>query len=45
MADKGLNFLDGCAAKCIPQAVRKNECTSSSLGDSKIYTSDANWNK
>ena len=39
MADKGLNILMNVLLHVSPQAVRKKECTYSSWGDSKMYTS------
>ena len=39
MIDKGLNLFDECAARCVHAAPQ--ECTSSSWGDSKMYTSDS----
>ena len=37
MIHKGLNLFDECAARCVH--LSPQECTSSSWGDSKIYTS------
>ena len=39
MTDKRFNIFDGCAAKCIHLFPQEEECTSSSWGDSKMYTS------
>ena len=39
MTDKSFNIFDGCAAKCIHLLPQEEECTSSSWGDSKMYTS------
>ena len=39
MIDKGLNLFDECAARCVHASPQ--ECTSSSWGDSKMYTSDS----
>ena len=52
MIDKGFNLFDKCADRCIHLFPEEEECTSSSWGDSKMYTSgnvtfigDANWDK
>ena len=39
MTDKGSNFFDECAAICVHLFPQGEDCTSSSLGDSKLYTS------
>ena len=41
MADKGLNFLDECAAGCVNLSPQEKESTSSSWGDNKFYTPSA----
>ena len=38
MTDKGLNLFDDCATKCVQLFPQEEECTSSSWGQSKIYT-------
>ena len=38
MAEKGPNLFDECAAECVHMCPQKEECTSSSLGDSKMCT-------
>ena len=56
MTDNGLNLFDECAARYVHLSPQEEECTSSSSGDSKIYTSgiignskrsltEINWNK
>ena len=39
MTDKGLNGFDECASRCVHLPPQEEECTSSSWGDSKMYTS------
>ena len=39
MTDKRFNLFDRCAAKCVHLFPEEEECTSSSWGDSKMYTS------
>ena len=39
MTDKGSNLFDECASRCVHMSPREEECTSSSRGDSKMYTS------
>ena len=39
MTDKGFNLFDECAARCIHLFPQEEKCTSSSWGDSKMYTS------
>ena len=39
MTDKGFNLFDKCATRCVHLSPQEEECTSSSWGDSKIYTS------
>ena len=39
MTDKGLNLFDDCAAECVYLCPQEEDCTSSSWGYSKIYTS------
>ena len=41
MTDKGLNLFDEYAARCVHLSPQEEECTSSSWGDSKIYTSSS----
>ena len=45
MTDKGFNLFDECAARCVhlfPQEEEcEEECTSSSWGDSEMYTSSS----
>ena len=38
MVDIGLKRFYECAAECVRMCTKREECTSSSLGDSKIYT-------
>ena len=38
VSDKSLNLFDECAAECVHLCPQKEECTSSSCGDSKMYT-------
>ena len=38
MADKGLNLFDEWAAECVYVCPQEEECTSSSWGESKMYT-------
>ena len=40
MAEKGLNLFDECAAECVHMCPQKEECCTSSWGDSKMYTPD-----
>ena len=39
MTDKGFNLFDTWAARCVHMFPQEEECTSSSWGDSKMYTS------
>ena len=39
MVDEGLNPFDECAAECVHLCPQEEESTSSSWGDSKMYTS------
>ena len=39
MSDKGFNLFHECAARCVHLLPQEEECTSSSRGDSKMYTS------
>ena len=39
MTDKGLNLFDECASRCVHLSPQEKECTSSSWGNSKMYTS------
>ena len=39
MTEKWFNLFDECAARCVHLFPQKEECTSSSWGDSKMYTS------
>ena len=39
MTDKGFNLFDTWAARCVHMSPQEEECTSSSWGDSKMYTS------
>ena len=39
MTDKGLNLFDDCATECVYLCPQEEDCTSSSRGCSKIYTS------
>ena len=41
MTDKGFNLFDKCAARCAHLFPQVEECTSSSCGDSKMYTSSS----
>ena len=41
MTDKGFNLLDECGSKCAHLSPQEEECTASSWGDSKMYTSDS----
>ena len=45
LTDKGLNFFDDCAAECVYPCPQEEECTSSSWGNSTVYTPGtiANW--
>ena len=47
MTDKAFNLLDECDARCIHLLTQEEERTSSSWGDSKMYTSGskANWRR
>ena len=38
MTDKKFNLLDECAARYVHMLPQEEECISSSLGDSKMYT-------
>ena len=38
MKNKGFNLFDECAARCLHLPFKKEECTSFSLGDNKMYT-------
>ena len=38
ITDKGFNLFDQCAARCVYLFPQQEECTSSPLEDSKIYT-------
>ena len=39
MTDRGFNLFDECAARCVHLRPKEDEYTSSSWGDSKMYTS------
>ena len=39
MTGKGFNLFDECAAKCVHLVPEEEECSSSSLANSKMYTS------
>ena len=39
MIDKRFNLFDECATRCLYLFPKEKECTSSSCGDSKMYTS------
>ena len=39
MTDNGFNLFDEYAARCVHLFPQEEECTSSSWGDNKIYTS------
>ena len=39
MVDKGFNRFDECAARCAHLLPLEEECSSSSWGDNKMYTS------
>ena len=41
MTDKGFNLFDECAARCVHLFPQEEECTSSSWGDSNMYTSSS----
>ena len=41
MTDKAFNYFDKCAARCVHLFPQEEECTSSSWGDSKVYTSSS----
>ena len=41
MTDKAFNYFDECAARCVHLFPQEEECTSSSWGDSKVYTSSS----
>ena len=47
MADKSLNHIDECAAKCVHLSIREEEeCTTSFWGlHHSRFTEDTNWNK
>ena len=38
MVDKSLNLFDECAAEYVHLCLQEEECTSSSRGDSRMYT-------
>ena len=38
IAEKSLNLFDDCAARCVYLFLQEEERTSSSYGDSKMYT-------
>ena len=44
MAGKSLNLLDECVATCVYLPSQEEECTSSSWGDSRMYTSGSKTN-
>ena len=39
MLDKGFHLFDECATRCVHLSTQEEECTSSSWGTSKMYTS------
>ena len=39
MTEKEFSLFDECAARCVHLFTQEEKCTSSSWGDSKIYTS------
>ena len=39
MRDKGFNYFDERGSRCVHLPPQEEECTSSSWGDSKMYTS------
>ena len=41
MTDKVFKLFDECAARCVHLFPQEEECTSSSWGDSKMYTSSS----
>ena len=41
MIDKRFNLFDECAARCVHLFPQEEECTSSSWGDSTMYTPDS----
>ena len=41
MTDKELNLFYECTARCVHMFPLEDECTSSSWGDSKMYTSSS----
>ena len=41
MTNKGFTLFDECAARCVHLFPQEEECTSSSWGDSKMYTSSS----
>ena len=41
MTDKAFNYFDECAARCVHLFPQEEECTSSSWGESKVYTSSS----
>ena len=52
MVDKGFNLFDECTARCVNLFPQEEDCTSSSWGDSRMYTPRSiansqriNWNK
>ena len=42
MVNKGLSLFDECASEYVHLSRQEEECTSSPLGDSKIYTLSTN---
>ena len=44
MIEKEINPFDECAARCVHLFPQEEECTSSTLGDSKLYTSGSRAN-
>ena len=44
MKDKGFNLFDKCAARCAHLFPQEEQCSSSSWGDSKMYTSGSTAN-
>ena len=41
ITDEGFNLFDECAARCVHLFPQEEECTSSSWGNSKMYTSSS----
>ena len=39
MPEKGFNLFDKCATRCVNLSLQEEECSSSSWGDIKMYTS------